>query len=81
MCLISSQHSLEIINYKKVLICLQTRGGGTGGAGGARAPPTFVILLNMESKLFVPSKLTFSEDLRCLNFPLWILWLGKTKQV
>ena len=35
----------------------------------------------MDSKLFVPAKLTFSEYLRCLNFPLWILWPAKTKQV
>ena len=27
----------------------------------------------MDSKLFVPAKLTFSESLRCLNFSLWIL--------
>ena len=35
----------------------------------------------MDSKLFVPEKLTFSEYLRCLNFPLWILWPAKTKQI
>ena len=35
----------------------------------------------MESTLFVPSKLTFSEYLRCLNFLLWILWPAITKQV
>ena len=35
----------------------------------------------IDSKLFVPAKLAFSEYLRCLNFPLWILWPAKTKQV
>ena len=35
----------------------------------------------MESTLFVPSKLTFSQYLRCFNFPLWILLLTKTKQI
>ena len=35
----------------------------------------------MELTLFVPAKLTFSEYLRCLNFPLWTLWPAKTKQV
>ena len=35
----------------------------------------------MESALFVPAKLTFSEYLRCLNFPLWTFWTAKTKQV
>ena len=35
----------------------------------------------VESTLFVPAKLTFSEYLRCLNFPLWILWPAITKQV
>ena len=34
----------------------------------------------MGSTLFVPTKLTFSEYLRCLNFPLWTFWLAKTKQ-
>ena len=35
----------------------------------------------MDSTLFVPAKLTFSEYLRCLNFPLWTFWPAKTKQV
>ena len=34
----------------------------------------------MNSKLFVPAKLTFSEYLRCLNFPLWTFWPAKTKK-
>ena len=34
----------------------------------------------MDSKLFVPAKLTFSEYLRCLNFPLCILLPVKTKK-
>ena len=36
---------------------------------------------NMDSELFVPAKLTFLEYLKCLNFPLWILWPEITKQV
>ena len=39
------------------------------------------VLAKMESTLFVPSKLTFSEYLRCLKFPLWILWPAITKEV
>ena len=35
----------------------------------------------MESTLFVPENLSFSEYLRCLNFPLWTFWPAKTKQV
>ena len=35
----------------------------------------------METTLFVPSKLTFTEYSRSLNFPLWILWPAITKQV
>ena len=35
----------------------------------------------MDSKLFFPAKLKFSEYSRCLNFQLWILWPAKTKQV
>ena len=35
----------------------------------------------MESTLLVPEKLTFSENLRCLNFPLWTFWPAKTKKV
>ena len=35
----------------------------------------------MESTLFAGAKLTFSEYLRCLNFPLWILWPAITKQL
>ena len=35
----------------------------------------------MESTLCVPSKLTFSDYLRCLNFPLWIIWPAIAKQV
>ena len=35
----------------------------------------------METTLLVSSKLTFSEYLRCLNFPLWTFWPAKTKQV
>ena len=35
----------------------------------------------MESTLFVPENLSFSENLRCLNFPLWAFWPAKTKQV
>ena len=35
----------------------------------------------IESILFVPENLTFSEYLRCLNFPLWTFWPAKTKQV
>ena len=34
----------------------------------------------MDSNLFVPAKLTFSVYLRCLNFPLWILWTAKAKK-
>ena len=35
----------------------------------------------MDSKLFVLAKLTFSEYLRCLNFPPWTLWPAITRQV
>ena len=35
----------------------------------------------IRSKLFVPENLSFSEYLRCLNFPLWTFWPAKTKQV
>ena len=35
----------------------------------------------IESTLFVPENLSFSENLRCLNFPLWTFWPAKTKQV
>ena len=44
---------------------------------------TFVILAYFESPYYtyVTLKLTFSGHLRCLNFPLWILWPAKTKQV
>ena len=38
-------------------------------------------LPEMKLTSFVPSKLTFSEYLRCLNFPLWILWPAIAKQV
>ena len=38
-------------------------------------------LCKMDSELFVPTKLTFSEYSRCLNFLLQILWPAKTKQV
>ena len=46
---------------------------------------TFAVRLphnsKMESTLFVPENLSFSEYLRCLNFPLWTFWPAKTKQV
>ena len=35
----------------------------------------------IESTLFVSTNLSFSKYLRCLKFPLWILWPAKTKQV
>ena len=38
-------------------------------------------LSKMESTLFFPAKMTFSEYLRCLNFPLGTFWPTKTKQV
>ena len=40
-----------------------------------------VFITKIESILFVPENLTFSEYLRCLNFPLWTFWPAKTKQV
>ena len=39
------------------------------------------IILKIDLILFVPVKLTFSKYLRCLNFPLWILWPAKTEKV
>ena len=39
------------------------------------------LVAEMESTLFVPTKLTFSEYLRCLNFLLLTLWPAKTEQV
>ena len=38
-------------------------------------------ITKIESILFVPENLSFSENLRCLNFPLWTFWPAKTKQV
>ena len=40
----------------------------------------FSILLEMEMISLVSSKMTFSEYLWRLNFPLWILWPTITKQ-
>ena len=40
-----------------------------------------MIFVKMESTLFVPENLSFSEYLRCLNFPLQTFWPPKTKQV
>ena len=38
------------------------------------------VYAKIESTLFVPENLSFSEYLRCLNFPLWTFWPAKTKQ-
>ena len=42
---------------------------------------SLLMIAKMDSKLFVPVKLTFSEYLRYLNFPLLTFWPAKTKQV
>ena len=44
------------IDFEKILTA-PIRGGGTGGAGGATAPPTFGILLSMHH--LAPPKLLF----------------------
>ena len=35
----------------------------------------FWVTAKIDTKLFVPEILSFSENLRCSNFPLWKLWL------
>ena len=63
-------------SYLRNLILAWWSSPGSVGWDGLQAQ-----ISKMESTLFVPENLSFSEYLRCLNFPLWKFWPAKTKQV